>query len=368
MSPRPVTILITLSLVTSACAMAPVTAPEPGASTPVVESPSPSPGPAKLGRMLDPAVLPALPRVGLAIEVGGALVLVRLDGTVIGHLTGYSVDYGTGGYIPAPGPLLLVGPGKRRAVLDAAHGALTETEGIHIPLAFGAEIIMLGGHEASVERDGVVLAHKRRNDNLNLSQHRDFISIESYVEDSEGSIGVADSRVFDVRTGESRDVPDGCFATDLVNDLLILTCHGLTPKGPASRLLSLAPDGSTRTLVGAGGRGGGHWRFAYASPDGSTLLAQWSGECEVPTAFRVPIQGGEPVTLTGEPLAEAPNSTALGWSPDGRTIAYLPADPGCGSGIPESGIYLVDADGTPELVYGPMPDSWGGAVWTAVEA
>ncbi len=318
--------------------------------------------------MLDPADLPALPRVGLAIEVMDALVLVRLDGTVIRHLRGYSIDYGTGGYIPAPGPVLLVGPGRRRAVLDAAHGALTDTEGIRIPLAFGAEIIMLGGHEASMERDGVVLAHKRRNDFLNLSQHRDLISLESYVEDPEGSIGVADSRVIDVRTGESRDVPDGCFATDRVSDAVILTCRGLSTRGPASRLLSLAPDGTTRTLVRAGGRGGGHWRFAYASPDGSTLLAQWSGECEVPTAFRVPIEGGDPVTLTGESLAEAPNSTALGWSPDGRAIAYLPADPGCGSGIPVSGIYLVAADGTPELVYGPMSDTWGGAVWTAVEA
>lgn len=66
----------------------------------------------------------------------------------------------------------------------------------------------------------------------------------------------------------------------------------------------------------------GHWEWAAVSPDGRTLLAQWSVECEVPFAFLVPLaDGGEPVLATGgRPWYEQPPSEALGWSTDGRPL------------------------------------------------
>ena len=44
----------------------------------------------------------------------------------------------------------------------------------------------------------------------------------------------------------------------------------------------------------------GHWSGGYLSPDGRTLLAQWSAECEVPFAFFVSSRGGTPCLVTGE--------------------------------------------------------------------
>ena len=36
-------------------------------------------------------------------------------------------------------------------------------------------------------------------------------------------------------------------------------------------------------------RGLGSWYSALPSPDGGTLLAQWTGECEIPFAYFVPL-------------------------------------------------------------------------------
>jgi hypothetical protein len=88
----------------------------------------------------------------------------------------------------------------------------------------------------------------------------------------------------------------------------------------------------------------GHWRWAAVSPDGSTLLAQWSAECEVPIAFFVSAAGGLPRAVTGErDWTTAPSSVALGWTTDGRAIVFLPAQ-SCGQTF-DPGVYLVDPDG-----------------------
>jgi hypothetical protein len=103
----------------------------------------------------------------------------------------------------------------------------------------------------------------------------------------------------------------------------------------------------------------GNWDWAAASPDGKTLLAQWSAECEVPLAFFVSASGGKPQPVTGEVAATtvSPDSVALGWTTDGRAIVFLPSQPACGtSGGP--GTYLIALDGTRTFVApatGPLP-------------
>jgi hypothetical protein len=89
----------------------------------------------------------------------------------------------------------------------------------------------------------------------------------------------------------------------------------------------------------------GHWSKAYLSPDGRTFLAQWSAECEVPFAFLVPARGGVPRVVTGEAdWAKAPQSTADGWTGDGRAIVEVwRGDCGLRGG---RGLYLVARDGT----------------------
>jgi len=89
----------------------------------------------------------------------------------------------------------------------------------------------------------------------------------------------------------------------------------------------------------------GHWAKAYLSPDGKTFLAQWSAECEVPFTFVVPARGGVPRVVTGEAdWANAPQSTADGWTEDGRAIVEL-SHGDCGLPSRRS-IVLVAQDGT----------------------
>jgi hypothetical protein len=108
----------------------------------------------------------------------------------------------------------------------------------------------------------------------------------------------------------------------------------------------------------------GHWRWAIPSPDGSTVLAQWSGECEVPVAFFVDRASGSMTEVTGAGLGEAPESTGFGWSTDGRAVVALWGGV-CGRGFDGPGIYLFDRPGHGVLLFRMEPDAraamWGPA-------
>ena len=86
----------------------------------------------------------------------------------------------------------------------------------------------------------------------------------------------------------------------------------------------------------------GHWAWVAESPDGATLLAQWSAECEVPIAFFVPAAGGKPRPVARERYGPA-TSTALGWTSDGRAIVDLP-NSACGGSASRPGVYLIAPD------------------------
>ena len=77
----------------------------------------------------------------------------------------------------------------------------------------------------------------------------------------------------------------------------------------------------------------GSWTWAAASPDGTTILAQFSGESEIPMAFFVAATGGAPHSVSGSYTYSDPpeDSIALGWTTDGRAIVVIPAAPGRGS-------------------------------------
>jgi hypothetical protein len=106
----------------------------------------------------------------------------------------------------------------------------------------------------------------------------------------------------------------------------------------------------------------GHWRYAVDSPSGITL-AQWSGECEVPTAYWI-AGDAPPRILTGESdLAKAPESLALGWSSDGEAVVLVGGGT-CGVRSASPGIYLYTRPGDGRLVASTadvpvVADAWG---------
>lgn len=90
-------------------------------------------------------------------------------------------------------------------------------------------------------------------------------------------------------------------------------------------------------LVVAKPAGAGRWTKLLLSPDTKTYLGQWSGECEIQTAYFVPAAGGKPRPLTDYSRGSA-QSVAIGWVgtkarvrlPQGRPPGRKP------------GVYLVD--------------------------
>jgi hypothetical protein len=100
----------------------------------------------------------------------------------------------------------------------------------------------------------------------------------------------------------------------------------------------------------AGGRkAGGFWAYALPSPDESAILAQWSGECEVPLAFFLSGDGRDPeAVFGGGGLGDAPESRGLGWTEDGRAVVQLMQGL-CGNGG-HPGVYLIHPGERPGLI------------------
>jgi hypothetical protein len=107
----------------------------------------------------------------------------------------------------------------------------------------------------------------------------------------------------------------------------------------------------------------GHWVSAQLSPDGRTVLAQWSAECEVPIAFLIPVARGKPRPVAGTPREPPPESIGLGWGPDGLAVVFLPSLGGCGKGYEGPGVYLVSTDGTPVRAIVKGRGIRGAALW-----
>jgi hypothetical protein len=108
--------------------------------------------------------------------------------------------------------------------------------------------------------------------------------------------------------------------------------------GDHGRFLYVAGETERQIAVEAPGKVG-HWAWARLSPDGQTILAQWSGECEVPVAYFIPAAGGAP-----REAVPAYASRALRWSRDGRAVVEV-VESACGSNAPKPGVYLVEPGG-----------------------
>jgi hypothetical protein len=88
----------------------------------------------------------------------------------------------------------------------------------------------------------------------------------------------------------------------------------------------------------------GHWQSAALSPDGKTLLATWSAECEVPIAFFVPLATGLPRPVEGQRRwADAPESVGVRWLSSTRAVVDFPKG-ACGNSA-RPGRYAVTLSG-----------------------
>jgi len=82
----------------------------------------------------------------------------------------------------------------------------------------------------------------------------------------------------------------------------------------------------------------GWWRRVVAAPDRRTLLAQWSGECEVQSTYLVSVRDGRV-----RPLFRNHATTAVGWTREGVARVRLTDEMWEGTRLlRRTGLYLVD--------------------------
>ena len=124
--------------------------------------------------------------------------------------------------------------------------------------------------------------------------------------------------------------------------LVLAGCGSSRTSKPAAT----AVHGDSYTVVLKPAGASGHWVKLLLSPDGKTWLAQWSGECEVQTAYFVPARGGKALPVTGHASDE---SLALGWAAHNRARILVPRA-ACGSQFRKPGVYLVDREGNATFV------------------
>ncbi len=98
----------------------------------------------------------------------------------------------------------------------------------------------------------------------------------------------------------------------------------------------------------------GRWSNVFLSPDGETLLAQWSGACEIPTAYFVPTNGGRPRALTDYSKGSA-ISIAVGWQ-GSKARVRLPVGEGSAR---KPGIYVVDPATMAKTLVRRLPVAYG---------
>jgi hypothetical protein len=113
-------------------------------------------------------------------------------------------------------------------------------------------------------------------------------------------------------------------------------------EGDAWRIVAFEPRGQLSYAPEAGRWfADGQWSELWLSPDGKTLLAQWSAECETSYAYFVPAKGGKPRSVTdgGGPN---PMSFVVGWEADGRARVDVVGETGCSDGKWQPGQYLID--------------------------
>jgi hypothetical protein len=183
------------------------------------------------------------------------------------------------------------------------------------------------------------------------------VSHQLLMRDRRGRLFVLDHQHRRVRRYFEAQPVSGCRMTDARIRLELFVCKRTV------RTAIYGPPGSKpelRVVARAPGEVG-HWVWAAFSPRGRDVLAQWSAECEVPIAFLV--SRGVMRPYGGRTMAEAPESMALGWLPDGSAVIHFPKG-ACGGSFHRPGIYAVPRAGRARLLLGTprfgLYSMWGG--------
>jgi len=275
---------------------------------------------------VDPQHLPALPVRGFAVSSGATLAFVDLQGRALGRVEGFRFasenTFGAGvpRFTDSHGRLWRLDRMGRRFA-PAPDGQ---------PLHGGATIsFVVRTRTWLVRRHGRVLLKSAPREPPFVSEGRDVVT--------------AGTRALDLRTGTLFNVPSLCAVGSGHRPRWILLCGSARSRSKMPQAIVERAGGKIIVRVPVKSPAPttpavGHWAAVRLSPDGRTLLAQWSAECETPQAFLVTRRTGSVRRLGGT----ADNSIALGWTSRARALVHFPMGVCGGTYRGGPGVYAVD--------------------------
>lgn len=339
-------------------------------------------------RTLDPFATGWLPSQGLVVARAHDVLLVGLDGRVLGRLAGFRLAPSSGDFLldglaeavagPSyltPQPLLL-GPHGRP--WELAGGRLEPLARGVVPLPGGAEV---DGHMTGSpsDREAVIDVRDTRTGRILVPAHR----YGWFVAD--GGLLLATHHILtDLVTHEQWTLPHGvswtegtggvstCNPAGLARDSVIALCAYVGPhfahhSNSVVRVFSVAHDGK-RTLLGGPFLYGNFGAMsAVLSPDREHIGATLAVGCGLSPSIVAPTQGGTPRYIDGS-TDRAPGrhtqSYVLGWSWQGKLVAEFARGECEKESTP--GIYLVDPTTfVRSLVFTLGSGTRGYAMWNA---
>lgn len=289
------------------------------------------------------AAPPALPPTGLAVQTGDGVTLIDLHGRVLRSLPGFSFRAVA---VERPGQIEL--RDSAGSWYELRSGSLLRRRSAAISLP-GGYALRFSGHWALL-RHGEVVEQIKRFTHLELDSSGAILSLTPLP----ARVGATTAP--DLRTGTIERLPRGCRVGARLGSVEYQLCGYPYLRSQHSSIVR-ANESGRRTLVGPAQRRpqpptpAGSWQSITPSPDGRSLLAQWSGECETPTAYRIDIPSGRLTILGHGQKGEMVESHALGWNGN-EAIASLPHSV-CISSTETPGIYAFNG-AKQRLIY-PLP-------------
>ncbi len=284
------------------------------------------------------APLPALPPQGLVLAEAGGVTFVDLTGKRLGRVDGLrfawedtNVAAGLPRFRDRAGNLWQLDLQRQRLV-----HAQTGT-----PLAGGATLAFRRQSQTWIVRSAgrLILRMRIGRESPFLSEDRDVVSTAR--------------RALDLLSLRFVDLPRGCSVASRRARHWILLCGRIASGALVPTSIEELVNGRRRLIAGPpvrrgpDGRVHGHWVYAMVSPERRRLLAQWSGECEIPTAFVVEDRRVRPFGAAS--YAGSPESSAVGWLRNGTAVIHFPVG-ACGGSMRTPGAYLIPRLGKPRLL------------------
>jgi hypothetical protein len=287
-----------------------------------------------------------LPRSGLAVETNGAVTLVGLDGRVRRTLPGFRLRF-TG--VERAGQVELRDASGKHYELRA--GALRSVPRGTVSLAGGFQVRFQGVW--TLLRNGRVVRRFAPFTHVELDDSGTILT--TFRSSRDGTVLTAPI-ARNLVSGARRVLPKGCrVGAARAGDRFEL-CGYPYVKRLVSTIVRVDGNGR-RTIAGPALRAAhgpaGWWRSVTLSPDGRRLLAQWSGECEIPYAYFIDTRSGRVNVLGRDHRGGQAEAMTLGWLGNAALVT-LPYG-ACGSSAVRPGVYAFEPRARPRLIHA-LPD------------